>query len=65
MKNNDQDYQSLKHDLDQVLAELQAESTDIDAALKGYERGLELTKRLEDYLKNAENKIIQLKTKAD
>lgn len=62
MKTVKQDYQTLKNELDEVLMQLQDESTDIDAALKGYERGLELTKQLEAYLKSAENRIIQLKS---
>jgi exodeoxyribonuclease VII small subunit len=57
------DYQTLKNELDEVLMQLQDESTGIDAALRGYERGLELTRQLEDYLKTAENRIVQLKAK--
>ena len=53
-------YQSLKTELDTVLDELQHDSIDVDAALKGYERGLELIQQLETYLKTAENHIKQL-----
>lgn len=53
-------YQSLKAELDTVLDELQNDTTDVDAALKGYERGLELIRQLEKYLKTAENHIKQL-----
>lgn len=63
MKATKPDYQTLKQELDEVLTQLQEESTDIDSALKCYERGLELTKQLENYLKSAENRIIQLKAK--
>ena len=53
-------YQSLKTELDTVLDELQRDTTDVDAALKGYERGLELIQQLETYLKTAENHIKHL-----
>lgn len=53
-------YQSLKTELDDLLTQLQRDDTDVDAALKGYERGLALVKQLEEYLQSAENKIIQL-----
>lgn len=47
------------------MSELQDESLDIDLALKHYQRGLELVKSLEDYLKNSENKINELKAAFD
>ena len=53
-------YQTLKTELDTVLDQLQKPDTDVDAALKGYQRGLELITQLESYLKTAENKIITL-----
>lgn len=56
-------YQALKAELDSVLDKLQQPDTDVDAALKGYQRGQELISQLEDYLKNAENQIIKLQTK--
>lgn len=59
-KTSQADYQTLKAELDTVLDELQAEGTDIDAALQCYKRGLELTRQLETYLKAAENKVTQL-----
>ena len=54
------DYQALKAELDTVLDELQLPDTDIDAVLKGYQRGLELVSQLENYLKTAENQITKL-----
>lgn len=60
MKATKPTYQSLKTELDDVLVQLQQDDTDVDAALKGYERGLTLVTQLEVYLQSAENKIIQL-----
>lgn len=57
-------YQTLKSELDGIMAELQREDLDVDTALRHYQRGLELVRSMEDYLKTAENKIIELKTKA-
>ncbi|MBC7708326.1 exodeoxyribonuclease VII small subunit [Polaromonas sp.] len=54
------DYKTLKAELDDVLDALQRDDTDVDAALAGYERGLELISQLEAYLQTAENKIKQL-----
>jgi exodeoxyribonuclease VII small subunit len=57
------DYSTLKAELDQVMAELQREDLAVDAALKYYERGLELVHQLEQYLQTAENRVVQLKAK--
>lgn len=53
-------YQALKAELDIVLDQLQQPDTDVDATLKGYQRGLELIGQLENYLQTAENQIIKL-----
>ena len=53
-------YQALKAELDTVLDHLQQPDTDVDATLKGYQRGLELISQLEAYLKIAENQIVAL-----
>lgn len=55
------DYQALSSELESVMAELQREDLDVDAALKHYKRGLELVKQLEEYLETAENKVRTLK----
>ncbi len=60
MKAKKQDYQALKQELDEVLAKLQRDDTEIDDALELYKRGLELTKQLEAYLQEAENQIVKL-----
>jgi exodeoxyribonuclease VII small subunit len=54
-------YEELKKELDLIMEELQREDLDVDMALTHYKRGLELTKEIESYLKNAENKVIELK----
>jgi exodeoxyribonuclease VII small subunit len=56
-------YEELKSELDLIMQELQREDLDVDKALDHYKRGLELTEELEAYLKTAENKITELKTK--
>lgn len=58
-------YQELKAELEAVMIKLQAEDLDVDEALILYQRGLELVKQLDDYLKTAENTIKELKTQFD
>lgn len=60
-----QDYHAMSSELEQILAELQQEDIDIDAAMKRYERGLQLIAELETYLKTAETKITKLKSSAE
>lgn len=51
------DYQSMMRELQQLLADMQDDDVDVDAALVKYERGRQLIKELTDYLETAENKI--------
>ena len=51
----------MKQRLDEIIAQLQDSSADIDEATKLYEEGAELVRRMEQYLKTAENKIHKLK----
>lgn len=55
------DYRELSHELETIVADLQRDDLDIDVALKQYQRGLEVVKQLETYLKTAENTITKLK----
>jgi exodeoxyribonuclease VII small subunit len=55
------DYKSLNAELDEVLLKLQSEDLDVDTAVALYERGIEITKALERYLKEAENKVSKIK----
>ena len=58
-------YQDLKTELDGIMLELQNDQLDVDAALKYYERGLDLVGQLEAYLKKAENRVRELKVGFD
>lgn len=51
------DYQSLNEELQTILNSLDSSDLDVDAAIKQYERGMEIVKELETYLKTAENKV--------
>jgi len=55
------DYQAMSTELDGILLELQQGDLSVDEAMRKYERGLELVKFLESYLKNAENTVSKLK----
>ncbi len=54
-------YKSLRSELDEILASLDDESLDVEAVTKQYQRGMEIIKDLEGYLKTAENKIKKVK----
>lgn len=54
-------YEALNSELDAIIASLQQEEIDIDAAVQLYQRGLELSKQLEEYLVSASNTIEELK----
>lgn len=54
-------YRELSSELDDILNKLQSGELDIDEAVKLYERGMVITKELEDYLKDAENKATKIK----
>lgn len=51
------DYKELSAELDDILAKLQSSDLDVDQAVKAFERGKEIAKQLETYLKQAETKI--------
>ena len=51
------DYQQTMRELQQLLADMQGDSLDVDEALQKYERGQELIAQLGKYLEQAENKI--------
>jgi exodeoxyribonuclease VII small subunit len=55
------DYKGLNAELDEVLLKLQSEDLDVDEAVALYERGIAITKELETYLKDAENKVSKIK----
>ena len=59
------DYEALRAELDTLLDELQREDLTVDKALMDYQRGLELVRQLEAYLRTAENTVTELKAKFD
>ncbi len=57
-----QSYQELKQTLDEILAKLQHDDTDIDEAVELHARGVQILNRLETYLREvAENTAINIK----
>lgn len=57
------DYRALQQELDEILAKMQHEELDIEAAVKSYERGMVIVKELEAHLGAAENTVTKLKAK--
>lgn len=55
------DYQALHEELDEIVAALQRDDSDVDLALKHYARGLEIIQLMEAYLKTAKNTVHELK----
>lgn len=55
------DYKALNRELDEILVKLQADELDVDAAVELYERGINITKEIEAYLQDAENKVSKIK----
>lgn len=56
-------YKELSDELEKVMSDLEAGDLDIDEAVKCYERGLAIVKELEAHLKDAENKVTELKSR--
>lgn len=54
-------YRQMSEELDKILDSLQGANIDIDEAVKYYERGMALVKKLENYLHGAENRISTIK----
>jgi len=54
-------YSELMNELDEVMMKLQDDSIDVDLAITLYERGIQLTQQLTDYLTKSENKLTELK----
>lgn len=50
-------YREMRNELDEIMTNLHTSDLDIDLAIKQYERGMQLIKELEAYLKKAELKI--------
>jgi len=56
-------YQELSNRLDDILAKLQADDIDVDAAIELHKQGQAVVKELETLLTKAENKVLELKPK--
>jgi len=54
------DYKVLSTELDEVLSRLQSPDLGVDEAVKAYERGMEIAKELETYLKKAKNTVTKI-----
>ncbi len=63
MSKKSESFLELSNELDLILEKLQNIQTDIDDATSAYERGAELINKLEDYLKNAQNKVEKINQK--
>jgi exodeoxyribonuclease VII small subunit len=55
------DYRKLSSELDSIVAALEAADVDIEEAMRHYQRGMEIIKEIDTYLKQAENKVIKVK----
>ena len=61
---NQKSYRQLNEELETVISKLQSSDLDVDEVISEYQKGIELVKELEKYLKNAQNKVVKL-TKKD
>ena len=59
------DYAVLNDELEAILTKLQSDQLDVNDAIGLYERGMQVTLQLEQYLKTAENKITKIKASFD
>jgi exodeoxyribonuclease VII small subunit len=50
-------YQQLREELDQAMATLHSDSSDVDVAITEYEKATKIIIELEKYLDSAENKV--------
>lgn len=58
------DYKQLRTELDEILAQLNDDTLDVDEVTKLYERGTEIITELQGYLKTAENKVKKVTSKS-
>ncbi len=57
----DFDYTKKERELEEILADLQSPSLDVEASVEKYKQGLLIVEEIEKYLKNTKNKIEELK----
>ncbi len=56
-------YRKLNNELDDIVDKLQNADLDIDESLKLYERGMEIVRQLQAYLKDNQNRVTKIKKK--
>ncbi|MEO5627911.1 MAG: exodeoxyribonuclease VII small subunit [Candidatus Saccharimonadales bacterium] len=57
----DINYKALRAELETIMNSLDDDTLDVDEVTKQYQRGMEIVKELETYLKTAENKVTKVK----
>ncbi len=57
------DFAKAYKELEKIAEEFESESLDLEEGLKKFERGLKIAEECKKYLKNVENKIIEIKKK--
>ncbi len=55
-------YRKLHEELEAILARLETNELEVEEAIKQYQRGSEIVKQLQQYLKTAENKVKKVTT---
>lgn len=55
------DFSGKFRELDEIIAYFDSDELDIDESLKQFERGVELSKELKEYLEQAKNKVEKIK----
>jgi exodeoxyribonuclease VII small subunit len=64
MATQETDYRKLNQELEQVLEQLESDQLDIEAAIKQYQRGMELVDQLQKHLKTAKNSVKKVQTQS-
>lgn len=62
MTKSSKTYSQLRTELDELLSWFDQEDLDVDKAIEKYQQAIALTRELETYLKQAENKVKKLTT---
>ena len=59
-KNKEEKFEDSMNRLEEIAAELESGNLDLDASVKKFEEGMELSKKCNEELQNAEKKITML-----
>lgn len=62
-QNSDFNYSKALKELEEITNYLESNDTDLNEAIKKFERGSQLAAQIEDYLKTAENTIKTIRSK--